>query len=78
MLVPTSERHIMFSRILLGVIVGAIGTNVALKMLNKTGGTVAGLGYLLLPSVANGVSFLTKPFWADLEKHPVADNVRPL
>lgn len=62
----------MISKIILGVIVGAIGTNVAAKTVIKTGGSNAALGFLALGAAGNVVTFLTKPFWADLKREPVA------
>lgn len=66
----------MIPKIILGILVGAIGTNIAAKTAIKSGGSYQGLGYLALGHVAGVITFLTKPFWADMKQEPVVATPR--
>jgi len=61
----------MNKKIALGAIIGAtaaiIGTNVVIKTMAKTGGSISGLGYLALGEVVRPLRFAIRPFTADIK-----------
>jgi len=62
------------NKLAFGAIIGAVtavtafvGTNVVIKTMAKTGGSISGLGYLALGEVVRPLRFAIRPFTADIK-----------
>ena len=55
---------------MLGLVAAAVGTNVAMKIIMSSGGSLTGVGYLALRSVkrltSNAAHLAFSPFWGKM------------